>query len=112
MERRGAKRFAVVDLDLFNKQTQEHVGKIINISKGGLLVNASNEFPTGEEFDFYIPFTKNVNGEVKFEFNARVVWCQPNPLTPSAFSVGMEFSNIPELQTVFIQKMIQIYGEG
>lgn len=112
MERRRSRRFNVVDLELFSAETTENVGKIINISKGGLLVNSTEEYKTGEEHKFYIPFSKDINDEVKFDFKATIVWCQPNPLTPSAFSVGMEFADIPELQTVFIQQMIRIYGES
>ena len=112
MERRGSRRFNVVDLDLFSQTTNEHVGRVVNISKGGLLVNASLEFPVGGKIDFYIPFTKSVSGDIKFEFTAKIIWCHPNPLHPSGYSIGLEFSNFPELQTVFIEKMIKIYGEN
>jgi Tfp pilus assembly protein PilZ len=112
MERRRSKRFNVVNLELFHKETQEHIGKIINISKGGLLVTSTEEFSQGEEHKFYIPFAQNVNGEVKFDFEATIVWCQPDPRATSAFSVGLEFAENAELQTVFIQQMVKIYGEN
>ncbi|HKJ26094.1 MAG TPA: PilZ domain-containing protein [Anaerolineales bacterium] len=112
MERRREKRFNVVDLELFHKDRQDHVGTVINISRGGLLVNATEEFKPEEQHSFSIPFVKTINGEVKFDFKATIVWCQPNPLAPSAYSVGMEFTENPDLQTMFIQQMVKIYGDN
>lgn len=110
MERRRSKRFNVVNLELFNNDTKEHVGKVINISKGGLLVTADQEFKPGEIHPFFIPFTQTVNGEIKFDFEAKIIWCRPNPLSSAAYSIGIEFSTHPELQTMFIQQLVKIYG--
>ena len=111
MERRRAKRFNVVNLELFQNGSNEHIGKVINISKGGILVTSNHEFAPGENHSFYIPFTQTINGEVKFKFNGDIIWCKPDPMSSSTFSIGMEFSDIPEIQTVFIQQMVKIYGE-
>ena len=111
MDRRRAKRFNVVELELFYHDDREHIGQVINISKGGILVNSKQEYTAGEKHSFYIPFTQAINGEVEFKFTATIIWCQQNPLSTSSFSIGMEFSDFAELQTVFIQQMIKIYGE-
>lgn len=112
MERRRHTRFYVVDLDLFIQSSLEHVGKIINISRGGLLVNASSEYQTGEKFNFFIPFPEAVSGEVDFNFSAKIAWCLQHPLNASVYSIGMEFVDIPEIQHIFLQQMIKIYGQS
>jgi hypothetical protein len=109
-ERRRAKRFQVVDLDVQSVDTDQKIGKVVNLSEGGLLMIADSELPQQEITRFRIPFSHTVNGEINFEFNARVVWCYPNALQASKFSVGLEFSENPDLQTIFIQQMIKVYG--
>lgn len=110
MERRRAKRFTVVDLELFNQQTRSLIGTVVNISKGGLLAKTDVSFTPGDKYNFFIPFAKSVNGEVQFNFSALIVWCHPNSLHPKKFSVGIEFNNFPEVQTLFIQQMVGIFG--
>lgn len=110
MERRKSKRFSVVNLDLHDKSTDELVGKIVNISQGGLLSISERSFETGREYEFFIPFNKTINGLVKFEFSARIVWCHPNPIKPGSMSIGLEFSDNPKIQTLFIEQMIKIYS--
>jgi hypothetical protein len=112
MERRRHKRFHVVDLDLFVQGKLDHVGKIINISRGGLLINASSVYSPGEIFDFFIPFSQAISGKVDFKFTGKISWCLQHPLNASVYSVGMEFIDIPEIQHVFLEQMIKIYGKN
>ena len=109
-ERRRSKRFMVVDLEVLLAHNQEHIGRVVNLSEGGLLMVADKEIPSNEIIRFSIPFSQTVNGEIKFDFNAQIVWCYPNTLHSSKFSVGMEFAENPDLQSMFIQQMIKIYG--
>jgi hypothetical protein len=109
-ERRRSKRFQVVDLDVQTIDSDEKIGKVVNLSEGGMLMIADRELAQQETIKFRIPFTHTVNGEIHFDFDARVIWCYPNTLQSSKFSVGLEFSENPDLQTIFIQQMIKIYG--
>lgn len=109
-ERRKSRRFQVVDLEVRTVTPDERIGKVVNLSEGGLLMISDQELPQQEVVKFRIPFSRTVNGEVNFDFNARVVWCYPNALQSSKFSVGLEFAENPDLQTIFIQQMIKIYG--
>jgi len=110
MERRKSRRFSVVNLDLHDSATEELVGNVVNISQGGMLTNANREYETGKDVGFFIPFKETVNGEVKFEFTARIIWCRPNALKPGMQSIGLEFSEIPKIQTFFIEQMIKVYS--
>ena len=110
MERRKSRRFSIVNLDLHEQGTGDLVGKVVNISQGGMLTIADKAYEPGNEYGFYIPFEQTVNGIVKFEFSGRVVWCRPNALKPGMLSVGLEFADNPKIQTIFIEQMIKIYG--
>jgi len=110
MERRTSRRFSIVNLDLHDQASDSLVGKVVNISQGGLLSIADKAYEPGKEYAFYIPFEESVNGRVKFEFTGRIVWCRPNALKPGMLSVGLEFADNPKIQTLFIEQMIKIYG--
>jgi Tfp pilus assembly protein PilZ len=110
MERRKSRRFSVVNLDLHEKTSEKLVGKVVNISQGGLLTISENSYDAGKEYDFFIPFEETINGMVKFEFAARIVWCRPNALKPGMMSVGLEFADNPKIQTMFIEQMIKVYS--
>lgn len=110
MERRKSRRFSVVTLDLYDNSTNQKVGNVVNISEGGMLTITDRSYETGKNYLFYIPFNETVNGMVKLEFSARIIWCHPNTLKPGLLSVGIEFSEIPTIQTKFIEQMVKIYG--
>lgn len=110
MERRKSRRFSIVNLDLHDQVSNQLVGKVVNISQGGLLTIAEKTYEAGKEYGFYIPFKETVNGLVKFEFSGKVVWCRPNALKPGMLSIGLEFADNPKIQTIFIEQMIKIYG--
>ena len=109
-ERRRSKRFQVVDLAIHTIDPDEKIGKVVNLSEGGLLLVSDVDLPNQEAVAFQIPFPHTVNGEINFNFNAMVVWCHPNTLNTSKFSVGLQFSENPDLQTIFIQNMIKVFG--
>ncbi len=111
MDKRRSPRFTVVDLELYDHETHNKVGQVVNISRGGLLVNASQELITEDTYQFYIPFHQTDDQEVKFPFEGRVVWCQPNLIHNSKYSIGLEFADLPEIQTYFIQQLIKFYGQ-
>ena len=110
MERRQHERFTVVDLILYEKNSTRPVGKVVNISTRGLLVISSKPYKVGEEVQLYIPFKKTVRGMVKFEFLADIRWAHPDDDNPTQIRVGMEFADHPELQTMFIEQLVSIYG--
>jgi Tfp pilus assembly protein PilZ len=110
MERREHERFSVVDLVLYDQETGRPIGKVVNISVRGLLVISSRKFEVGDVLGFSIPFTKTVEGMVKFDFQGEVRWAHPNDQHPSRFSIGIQFVENPELQTMFIHQLVDLYG--
>ena len=110
MERRQHERFTVVDLVLYEQATNRPIGKVVNVSARGLLVISSKEYKVGKEIDFFIPFTKTVQGLVKFEFKGAVKWSTQSDENPAQMKIGMEFADNPDLQTMFIQQLVKVYG--
>jgi Tfp pilus assembly protein PilZ len=109
-DRRKAKRFTVVDLELFLQDPEEKIGQVVNLSEGGLLIVTESPFEAASYHQFRIPFNQTINGRINFDFEGRVVWCNPNALDSKKYSVGLEYAENPELQTLFVQQMIKVFG--
>ena len=110
-ERREHKRFTVTDLDLILQEEEKLIGKVVNLSEGGLLILSTAELESGKAYDFRIPFDQTVNGEIHFDFEGEVVWCNQNTLDAKKFSAGLKFTQIPDLQLTFVKQMITIFGK-
>ena len=91
IDRRRAKRYEVVDLDLLDGDTKQSVGKVVNISNGGLFAIADSAFSVGEVCPFYIPAGPMEEHPEKVLLNAWVIWSHPNHLHPQKYSLGLEF---------------------
>jgi len=109
-ERRTTKRFAVVNLNLFNRETDDEIGQVINLSEGGLFVVGSNEMEKGEELGLRIPFDHD-GQEINFDVNAKVAWCTRENLKDEVYNIGMEFAAHSKEQYDFLMQMIRLYGE-
>jgi Tfp pilus assembly protein PilZ len=110
IERRTTKRFSVVNLNLFNRETDEEIGQVINLSEGGLFVTATIEMQRGQEIGLRIPFTHE-DQEINLDIDARVAWCTRENLKDEIFNIGMEFAANSKEQYEFVKQMIRLYGE-
>ncbi|MGD8456958.1 MAG: PilZ domain-containing protein [Anaerolineales bacterium] len=110
IERRKSKRYSVVDLDLFFQDPQEFIGKVINLSEGGLLVITDEQLEKNKFLDVRFLFDTTVNENINFDFTVRVAWSNRSTLHSNKFSTGMEFTENPKVQAQFINQMIKVYG--
>lgn len=110
-ENRRHSRFTVIDLELYFQDPQERIGKIVNLSEGGLLVVADEPYEIYSLHQFRVLFNQTINGEINFDFEASVVWSNQNTMDPTKHSIGLKFTENPELQTKFIRQMIKVFGK-
>lgn len=103
VDRRRAKRFVVVDLDLLDGDTEQSVGKVVNISDGGLFAIADTAFTVGEICPFTIPAGPMEEHPEKVLFNAWVIWSHPNHLHPQKYSLGLQFVDLSDVDILLEQ---------
>ncbi len=106
-ERRKTERTTVVNLDLYTQEPQEFLGKVINLSEGGLLVVTDKLLDENLFLNVRILF----NHDIKFDFSIRIIWSEPSTYDKSKFDTGVEFIENPNLQAHFIQQLIKVYGQ-
>jgi hypothetical protein len=109
-DRRKSKRYSVVNLDLYYQDPQELIGKVINLSEGGLLVITNIQFEKDTILDVRFLFDQTINESINFNFSVRVAWSNRSTLDVSKFSTGFEFTENPKIQAQFITQMIKVYG--
>ena len=110
-ERRRSTRYPVVDLEIQLKEERTPVGQVVNLSQGGLLVFCEKPLKKGSLHQFRVPFNKTVAGKIHFDFEGRVVWSNINVDAPKMHSMGIEFIKYPTIQSEFIQRMINQFGD-
>jgi len=110
-ERRKTRRTLVVNLDLYNQESQEFIGKVINLSEGGLLVITDEELEEDKSLNVRFIFYLANEEQINLDFTVRIVWSDHSAHDPSKYSTGMEFSENPELQVQFIQQMIKLFKQ-
>ncbi|MBN2502782.1 MAG: PilZ domain-containing protein [Anaerolineales bacterium] len=108
-ERRKTKRFSVVELDIFDNKTDDYIGKMINLSVGGMLILGDNPLETGKIYHIKIPFDETVNGRVNFDIETKCVWCT-NAIGFPRYSIGLQFLDNSSVHYTFIKKMVDTFS--
>ena len=111
-ERRRSKRFSVVNLKLFDRETEKEIGSVVNLSEGGLFVHSDEEIDKNRILSLCIPFEREGKEPVNFDIDARVVWCAVDHLEATKFGVGMQFLSDSKEQYEFLKQMIKVYGRS
>ncbi|MDH5606053.1 MAG: PilZ domain-containing protein [Anaerolineae bacterium] len=109
-ERRISKRFTVVNLELLTQGTDYKVGQVVNLSEGGMLVYSNKKFDPDSIQKFSIAFNRTINGQINFDFDARIAWIKEGSPNENKYSMGLEFAQNPEIQNTFVQQMIKVFG--
>jgi hypothetical protein len=108
-ERRKTKRFSVVELDVFDKKTDDYIGKMINLSVGGMLILGEEPLQPGKVYHIKIPFDETVNGRVDFDIETKCVWCT-NAIGFPRYSIGLQFLDNLPVHYTFIKRMVDTFG--
>ena len=109
MEKRRHKRWLLTKpLKIYNKQSNIHIGNLIDITTGGL--GMVSKYPLKP--DSTVKFEIDLSDEkVKFdsiELKAKNVWCEEKLL--NRYFAGLEFENINEDLVNKIKDVILHYG--
>ena len=105
-EKRRSKRFSVVDLDAYDKETGEHVSKMINLSHGGMLVTGEKPVEVNTLHQLTIPIRQDeLDDDYKYlSVKAKCVWSTKS-VDYTSFSIGFEFLDNTDAQYNLIKNM-------
>ena len=111
VEKRKDKRYLVKDLVVFTRDSDEELGKVINMSLSGLLIAHDTSMAVDSILKIRIPLGHNKHEPSDFEADVMVKWFRQNDMS-GLFGFGLEFLDNTEEQRGTIQGMIDAFAEN
>ncbi|MBK8398297.1 MAG: PilZ domain-containing protein [Leptospiraceae bacterium] len=110
-DRKENRRHLIYYLKVDNSQTNELIGRVVDITAKGLLMISRNKFDTQLEIPVRIELGdelfEQTNGHLKL--NIRCRWSKED-INPDYFVTGFEFINQTVEQESLINKLIDVIG--
>ncbi len=97
-------------MPVFDNDTQKVVGYLSDISSGGFKLEGQKSLSTNTVYHLRLDLTAELSKRSSIMFFAKVIWSQPDPLSPLEFIHGFQIVNIsPEEQAIF-ERIVAKYG--
>ncbi len=109
-ERRKIKRrYMLYYARIFEAQTQDLVGHLVDITTGGAMIISEKPMQGNTIFNLKLELSADVSDQPYLEFKARSVWCHPD-IDPQYYNTGFQIVDLtPEGETI-IRRIMEIYG--
>lgn len=108
-ERRQNRRFSVVNLPLIDFESDTVIGRVVNISMGGLLLLTDIQFDLGDSRYFKITFHPAAGELIDYRFLGDVVWITGELKEKETYAVGLQFAENEDKQFEFLRNLINLY---
>lgn len=102
------KRIGTV-LRLFDRSTGMNLGRLGNISLGGLKLSSREELPVGSRYPISMVLPETLAGSNTLSFDAQAVWCKPSDDTPGEFQAGFRIVRISDNDLRVLTQLIEKY---
>jgi c-di-GMP-binding flagellar brake protein YcgR len=98
-ERRKYKRRSTIYyIKVYNRQENRMIGRLVDISEGGMMLVNEKPVKAGEVFELRMPLPDAMKFPDEISFSARAVWCGQD-INPDFYDTGFEFID-PSSETV------------
>ena len=78
------------------------IGYLVDISTGGFKLDSAKAIPTGKDFRLHLELSGDIANKSSLIFSARSIWCQPDPIDPTAYKVGFQIWEwVPAIRSSF-----------
>ena len=108
-DKRRDKRFIILELEVYRGDTGERLGKMINLSRGGMLVMRQAPMDVNASLGLKIPLNKAIDGHIEFDAESKVAWYRQNEIS-NLYSIGFEFVNLTSEQSELLENMLDVFG--
>jgi len=97
-------------LRILDKDTDDAMGHVVDISVSGMRVLADRPVSHDRDYTLAIDLTKDINFEQEVIFTAKCVWIEQD-LSSGAYNCGFQLQNVTEKDQTIILKLIEQFGE-
>ena len=96
---------------VFDDDTQQSVGHLVDIGAIGLRLETPAPLPLAKEYHLYMELTPDVSNKLFMFVTARSKWCKPDEIMPNLYHVGFEIVEMQPEDAEIYQRLIETYGK-
>jgi Tfp pilus assembly protein PilZ len=104
--RRTARRNSPHRVNVLAAASDKVLGRLVNITVGGLMFLAPGHFPVGTVLELRLPLPTMANSKMSIDVAGTVVWCRPD--SNARFQrVGIQFEKLGAEEGYIIETVLQ-----
>ena len=103
------RRHLIYYLKIFDRNTDELLGHLVDITEEGLMIVSETCYETGLLVNMKMLLPREIEGKEVIEFDAKSMWCRKD-VNPSLFGVGYKFEYVDVLSRQIIFELIHEFG--
>lgn len=110
MENRVEKRdFLAYSFELYNRETQDFIGSLVNISSGGIMATCREALSPNTSIPMRLQLPTEIKGRTSLEFDTLSIWCKPD-IEPNSFAIGFLLYNLAWQDKEIVDFLIKKFG--
>lgn len=109
-EKRKDKRYVVEGLEVLRSDNGEKLGRVVNLSRGGMLITHKSSMEINSVFPIKIPLNHSKDGLSDLDVDVRVKWFDRNHAS-GLVGFGFEFVDKSEEKLETLQKIINEFKQ-
>ena len=109
-KRKNKRRHLLYYARIFNVQTRERLGNLVDTTPEGVMLVSEKTHPTDKPFRLSIELSDNI-GDIKpfLELSAKSIWCRPD-VDPHFHTNSLELLDLTLHDREIIRRIIDTYG--
>lgn len=108
-KRRLKRRHLIYYLNVFDRNTEQCVGQLVNITTKGLMLTSEEPIEKDNIFEMKMMLPEEIKGRDRITFDARSLWYRKSA-KPEFYDIGFELLNISQADTRIIQNLIHDFS--
>ncbi len=108
-QRKLQRRHLIYYLRVFNNDTNEVLGHLINITPEGIMVMSEEPLETNKVYRLRMDLPADVFKKKMIEFEAESRWCKKD-VNPEFYDTGFKIKNLDSEDSRMIERLIDDYG--
>ncbi len=108
-KRKLKRRHLIYYLSVFNKETGELLGQLVDITTRGIMLTSENPVEKNIPYELRMVLPDIIDGNNQITFEARSIWCEKD-VNPNFYAIGFEFIHVTPKTAAIIESLIQDFS--
>jgi hypothetical protein len=108
-KRKYQRRHLIYYLRVFDRNTVNLIGHLVDITAEGVMVISENPIEVGKTFQMRMILPKEFFGKEQITFDAVSRWCDKD-INPSFYDTGFQVNDLSEENSKIITQLIEDFG--